>query len=106
MTSARMKEFLKRLNAAMQTWLTVFVTTVYNFVLGWGVFSGKLTFKDYIFAVGPINTMVMAFWMGSETALREPGAGRRDIPPEPEPPAPEPSKPALKPHKCPEKPSP
>jgi hypothetical protein len=74
------------ITAGTQTWLTIFVTTIYNIILGWGVVTANLTFKDYIFAVGPINTMVMAFWLGSETALRQPSQPRPDTVSEPEEP--------------------
>lgn len=74
-----MKNFLVRVTAGTQTWLTIFVTTVYNLALLYGVMSQGLSWKDYIFAVGPINTMVMAFWLGSETALRQPPLG---VPPQ------------------------
>ncbi len=68
--SRQVKGAFSYITAATQTWLTIFVTTIYNFVLAWGVVFGSLTFKDYIFAVGPVNTMVMAFWLGSETTRR------------------------------------
>jgi hypothetical protein len=69
----RMRNFLIRLNAGTQTWLTIFVTTIYNFALLYGVLTGGLTWDNYIMSVGPVNTMVMAFWLGSETAMRQPG---------------------------------
>lgn len=64
--------------AGTQTWLTIFVTTFYNVVLGWAVFTGLLKIQDFIMAVGPVNTMVMGFWLGGEAALRDP----RPRPPE------------------------
>jgi hypothetical protein len=64
---------LALLKLGTQTWLTVFVTTIYNVAMLWGVLRGDLPWKDYVFAIGPANTMVLAYWMGSETALRDPG---------------------------------
>lgn len=77
---ARLAEFLKKLTAATQTWLTIFVTTLYNFVLVWGVYADKLPFKDYIFAVGPVNAMVMAFWLGRENGRSNPVPGSDEDP--------------------------
>lgn len=70
----KLRRSLAVVTAGTQTWLTIFVTTIYNVILAWGVIAGALPFKDYIFAVGPINAMVFAFWLGSETALRTPPA--------------------------------
>lgn len=81
---SKLRRAMTVITAGTQTWLTIFVTTIYNLILGWGVVTANLTFKDYIFAVGPINTMVMAFWLGSETAMRQPPAPTR--PPEEESP--------------------
>jgi hypothetical protein len=73
------KQFLRFTSAGIQAWLTIFVTTVYNAVLAIGLFHGKVSFQEYIMAVGPINTMVMAFWLGSETRAAQPL-----IPPKPD----------------------
>ncbi len=68
----RLAMALQKFTAAMQAWITLFVATIYNLVLAAGVLNGMLPFKDYIFAVGPVNTMIMAFWLGGELALRDP----------------------------------
>lgn len=51
-------------------YLTVVITTIYNAALLVALWMGKLDTKDYITAVGPVNSMVMGFWFGERAASR------------------------------------
>ncbi len=38
----------------------------------YGLYSGKLTFSEFVNVFTPINTMLLGFWFGERTALKDP----------------------------------
>jgi hypothetical protein len=67
------REVAAALNKLARPYLTAMVATAFNTICGWGVVTGKLPFKDYIMAIGPINSMIVGFWFGERSALKLPG---------------------------------
>ena len=60
------------LNKLVRPYLTFFITTLYNCLLAWALVKGKLKIVEYITAVGPMNAMILGFWFGEKSALKDP----------------------------------
>ena len=67
------------LNKMVRPYLTFFIATIYNLLLAWAVLSGKLKVVDYMPAVGPMNDMLLGFWFGEKSALKDPKTGQDAI---------------------------
>jgi hypothetical protein len=67
------REIASALDRLARPYLTAIVTTVFNGMCAWGVIAGKLSFKDYIMAIGPANAMIIGFWFGERTAMKRAG---------------------------------
>lgn len=63
------------LNKMVRPYLTFFITTLYNLVLVWAVLNDKMKLMEYITAVGPMNAMILGFWFGEKSALKNPQTG-------------------------------
>lgn len=55
--------------------LTFFVAGVFNVALLAGLVVSKVSFQDYITTLAPINSMLLGFWFGERSALKDPTKG-------------------------------
>lgn len=66
-------DWADKLNKVARPYLTILITTIYNATLLIALWKGLLEVKEYILAIGPVNSMVMGFWFGERAALKVPG---------------------------------
>jgi len=52
--------------------ITYSVTGLYNAAMLYGVATGKISFQEYMTAIGPVNALLMGFWFGERSALKDP----------------------------------
>jgi hypothetical protein len=60
----------------VRPYLTMFIATIYNIILAWAVFTGRLPVHDYMMSVAPINSMIIGFWFAEKAALKNPVTGQ------------------------------
>lgn len=63
------------MNKMVRPYLTFFITTLYNVLLAWALVNEKIKVMEYITAVGPMNAMILGFWFGEKSALKDPKTG-------------------------------
>lgn len=71
MNPNRLIVWTEAVNRMGRPFLTVLVTLLYNGTLLAAVCLGSLPIKDYITAIGPVNAMVMGFWFGERSRVRD-----------------------------------
>ncbi len=52
--------------------LTFGITGIFNITLLVGLFTGKVSFQEYLTTLAPINSMLIGFWFGERSALKDP----------------------------------
>jgi len=52
--------------------ITFFVVGSFNVALLVGLFTGKVSFQEYMSTLAPINSMLLGFWFGERSALKDP----------------------------------
>lgn len=52
--------------------LTYGIALLYNGAMVGGLMFGKVDFAQYMAAMGPVNAMLMGFWFGERSALKDP----------------------------------
>ena len=71
-----MNELLKILSEGVRPILTYFFAVVYMSVSTYGVFVGKIDFTIYFSQIGTLVGMMIAFWFGERSALKNPNGGK------------------------------
>ena len=71
-----MNELLKALSESVRPMLTYFFAVVYMSVSTYGVFVGKIDFTIYFSQIGTLVGMMIAFWFGEGSALKNPNGGK------------------------------
>lgn len=71
-----MSELLKALSESVRPILTYFFAVVYMSVSTYGVFVGKIDFTIYFSQIGTLVGMMIAFWFGERSALKNPNGGK------------------------------
>lgn len=71
-----MNELLKVLSESVRPILTYFFAVVYMSVSTYGVFVGKIDFTIYFSQIGTLVGMMIAFWFGERSALKNPNGGK------------------------------
>ena len=70
-----MNELLKILSESVRPILTNYFAVVYMSVSTNGVFVGKIDFTIYFSQIGTLVGMMIAFWFGERSALKNPNGG-------------------------------
>ncbi len=63
---------IDKLTRSVRPILTFGITAVFNITLLAGLFTGKASFQDYLSTLAPINSMLIGFWFGERSALKDP----------------------------------
>ena len=63
---------MKNLSDSVRPILTYFFATLYIIVSTWGVFAGKIEFQMYFAQIGTMVGMMISFWFGEKSALKNP----------------------------------
>ena len=71
-----MSELLKALSESVRPILTYFFAVVYMSVSTYGVFVGKIDFTIYFSQIGTLVGMMIAFWFGERSALKNSNRGK------------------------------
>lgn len=71
-----MNELLNALSGSVRPILTYFFAVVYMSVSTYGVFVGKIDFTIYFSQIGTLVGMMIAFWFGEKSALKNPNGGK------------------------------
>ena len=71
-----MNELLRALSGRASPILTYFFAVVYMSVSTYGVFVGKIDFTIYFSQIGTLVGMMIAFWFGEKSALKNPNGGK------------------------------
>ena len=70
-----MQELFKGLADSVRPVLTYFFAIVYMSVSTYGVFVDKIDFTIYFSQIGTLVGMMIAFWFGERSALKNPNGG-------------------------------
>jgi len=60
------------LSSIIRPLLTLWITLLFTVTLTVGLILKKLSFSDYITTMGPIMSMLIGFWFGERSALKDP----------------------------------
>lgn len=63
---------MKKLSDSVRPVLTYCFATLYIVVSTWGVFAGKIEFSMYFAQIGTMVGMMVSFWFGEKSALKNP----------------------------------
>ncbi len=63
---------INRLSQAVRPILTFGIAGMFNVAMLIGLFTGKVSFQEYLQALGPTNSMLIGFWFGERSALKDP----------------------------------
>ncbi len=63
---------INRIAQLVRPTLTFAITGAFNITLLVGVFTGKITFEQYLTTLAPVNSMLLGFWFGERSALKDP----------------------------------
>ncbi len=61
-----------KLSKMVRPLITFFVVGAFNGALLVGLFTGKVSFQEYMSTLAPINSMLLGFWFGERSALKDP----------------------------------
>ena len=71
-----MNELFRVLSEGVRPILTYFFAVVYMSVSTYGVLVGKIDFTIYFSQIGTLVGMMIAFWFGERSALKNPNGGK------------------------------
>lgn len=63
---------MKKLSDSVRPVLTYLFALLYIGVSTWGVFIGKIEFSMYFAQIGTMVGMMISFWFGEKSALKNP----------------------------------
>jgi len=63
---------MKKLSDSVRPILTYLFAVLYIVVSTWGVWIGKIEFQIYFAQVGTMVGMMVSFWFGEKSALKDP----------------------------------
>lgn len=63
---------MKKLSDSVRPVLTYFFAVLYIAVSTWGVAIGKIEFQMYFAQIGTMVGMMISFWFGEKSALKNP----------------------------------
>jgi hypothetical protein len=66
----------KVLSDSVRPILTYFFAALYMLVSTWGVFIGQIDFAMYFAQIGTMVGMMISFWFGEKSALKNPNGGQ------------------------------
>jgi len=61
-----------RLSKLVRPAITFFVVGSFNTALLVGLLTGEVSFREYMSTLAPINSMLLGFWFGERSALKDP----------------------------------
>jgi len=67
-----------KLSKMVRPAITFFVVGSFNVALLVGLFTGKVSFQEYMSTLAPINSMLLGFWFGERSALKDPKKALED----------------------------
>lgn len=63
---------INKISQVVRPFITFISFITFEVSMIYGLYSGKLTFSEFINVFTPINTMLLGFWFGERSALKDP----------------------------------
>lgn len=78
------KDVADAFNRLARPTLTILVAAVFNVAAMWAFMKGVINWEQFATALGPTNGMIIGFWFGEKSALKNPMFPEAPQPKEPE----------------------
>ncbi len=63
---------INKVSQLVRPTLTFAITEMFNVAMLVGLFTGKVSFQEYLTTLAPVNSMLLGFWFGERSALKDP----------------------------------